>query len=96
MIIIYTQLAVASATSLAHCKTELSEIFTNCAVSPAVLFFYRRYCARRRSVRGENMCGRLQCEKDSIEVWERDVSLCQGYVAIWAALSTIRLKYKVL
>lgn len=44
----------------------------------------------------EDMCRRLQCEKDSIEVWECDVSLCQGYVTIWAALVMIRLKYKVL
>lgn len=42
------------------------------------------------------MCRHLQCEKVSIEVWGRDVSLCQGYVAIWPALAMIRLKYKVL
>ncbi|KAI9518940.1 hypothetical protein NQZ68_033423 [Dissostichus eleginoides] len=38
---------------------------------------------------------RLQCENDSKEVWECDVSLCQGYVTIWAALAMIRLKYKL-
>lgn len=42
------------------------------------------------------MCRHLQREKDSIEVWECDVSYCQGYVTIWAALVMIRLKYKVL
>lgn len=53
-----------------------------------------RVRGRERLVR--NMCRRLQCEKDSIEVWGCDVSLCQGYVAIWPALAMIRLKYKVL
>lgn len=47
-----------------------------------------------------NMCKRPQCEKDSVAdsvvVGECDVSLCQGYAAIWAAPAMIRLKYKVL
>lgn len=45
---------------------------------------------------GQNMCRRLGCEKDWIEVWKCDVCLCQGYIAIWVALAKIRLKYKVL
>lgn len=43
-----------------------------------------------------NMCKHPQCEKDSVVVGECDVSLCQGYAAIWAAPAMIRLKYKVL
>lgn len=51
---------------------------------------------RKRERLVQNMCRHLQCEKVSIEVWGGDVSLCQGYVAIWPALAMIRLKYKVL
>lgn len=51
---------------------------------------------RERERLVQNMCRHLQCEKVSIEVWGCDVSLCQGYVAIWPTLAMIRLKYKVL
>lgn len=66
-----------------------------------VLYLCLQFLRERERKRGRerlvrNMCRRLQCEKDSIEVWWCDVSLCQGYVAIWPALAMIRLKYKVL